>query len=243
MTALLILLAALLLPSGAAFAFSFEPIIRDFTPSGPGTVQNFRLHNDGDENIAVRIRIFTRDMDEEGKEELLPAEGLFLIYPSQVVLRPRTVQTLKVQWRGPANVDTEQCFRILVEQMAVNFEESSAAKSHIRIMFRYLGALYVVPPRAGHEVILESSRPADNGNGLELVFYNRGNSHVILGDMTISVKRKDTAEALLVFSPEDLPEINGQNILPLRRRRFFLPLPETHLRDDTLVSFDFDPIR
>jgi fimbrial chaperone protein len=185
-------------------------------------------------------------MDESGKEDLRPADELFLVYPSQVVLRPRTVQTLKVQWRGPPVIDTEQCFRILVEQMAVNFTETSRTGSRIQIIFRYLGALYVVPPEASHDVVIESVKSAEDsrGNkGMELVFNNRGNSHVIMSDISITVKIPDTSEEPLVLSAEKLPEISGQNLLPLRRRRFFLPLPEKFVRDDILVSFDFDPVR
>lgn len=242
----LIFLAVLLLSAVTAFAFNFEPITQDFTSSGPDTIRNFTLHNDRDENVAVRIQVFSRGMDQNGEEELVPADKLFLVYPSQIVLRPHTNQTLKVQWRGPSVVDVEQSYRILVEQMAVNFAEDLWRGSNIRIMFRYLGSLYVVPPQADHEVVLESYKPASNdkgAKGLELVFHNKGKSHVILGDISITMKGEDLSEEPLILSPEDLAEINNQNLLAQNRRRFFLPLPDKYARDSTRISFNFDPIR
>ena len=238
----------LLLGSGAAFAFTLTPIVRDFTPSGPGTVQSFRLENEGSENVALRIRILTREMDEYGKEKLLPAEGLFLIYPPQVVLKPRSFQTLKVQWRGPAAVDTELSYRLLVEQMPVNFDDQTTPGGRIRIMFRYLGALYVVPPRPRPDVTLESSSPLVNDKGekgRELVFRNSGNAHVLLGDLEISLRAADAPadSPPLVVSGDELKGINGENILAGRRRRYFLPLPEEYLRGDARISFTFTPIR
>ena len=237
----------LLLGSGAAFAFTLKPIKQDFTPSGPGATQSFQLENDGNENVALRIRIFVREMDEYGKEELLPAEGLFPIYPPQIVLKPKSSQILKIQWRGPSRLDTELAYRLLVEQMPVNFEEQTAPGGRIRILLRYMGALYIVPPRLRPDVVLDSFSPSINDKGekgLELVFHNRGNAHAILGDLELSLKTGGGSdEEALVMKSEELKGINGENVLVGKRRRFFLALPEKYAQDDTRIAFTFKPLR
>jgi fimbrial chaperone protein len=242
----IVLLAVMLFQGLAASAFTFEPITQDFTPSGPGAVRNFRLENEGGENVPIRIRVFTREVDEYGKETNLPADGLFVVYPSQVVLKPRSVQNIRVQWKGPSSVETERAFRILVEQMPVDFSGQPAAGSQIRIMFRYLGALYVVPPKPRHEVVLESLIPGTDSEGksvLNLVFRNRGNAHIILGDLKLSLRRDDLSEQPLVFSPDSLPGISVENILSGNARRFVLPVPERYAHAATKLSFTFDPVR
>ncbi len=237
----------LLFGSGAAFAFTLKPVKQDFTPSGPGTIQSFQLENDGNENVALRIKIFVREMDEHGKEELLPAEGLFLIYPPQIVLKPKSSQTLKIQWRGQSRVDTELAYRLLVEQLPVNFQEDTTPGGKIRILVRYMGALYVVPSRLKHDVVLESSAPAVNDKGekgVEVVFHNRGNAHTLLGELEIKASLPDAMSGEpLTLKSDELRGISGENVLPGKKRRFFLPLPEKYVRDDVRIDFDFKPLR
>ncbi len=238
---------ALLLRSGALFAFGFEPISRDFEPSGPESVQTFRLENEGDKNIAIRLRILTRDMDEYGKETYGPADGKFLVYPSQVVLKPKAVQSVKVQWKGEAEPEREACFRILAEQVPVNFADDTASGSRIQILFRYLGAIYVLPKGAEPDIVLESNRPATGPSGekgLELVFLNKGRAHAILGNLSVILSAGNPSEAVTLTVPDRmLKGITGENVLPEKRRRFFLAVPEPFSHDDTRVSFRFDPIR
>jgi fimbrial chaperone protein len=245
--------AALLLAVAAAplGAFSFSPIAQDFTPSGPGSVQSFRLENEGTEPVAVRISMRSRQSDPDGKETNAPADGLFVVYPSRAVLAPGSAQAVRVQWKGPATLEAEQCYRILVEQLPVDFGSQEKQKASIRVLFRYLGAVYIVPAGAAPDVVLASSAPGVDPSGkpgLGLVFANRGTAHVILGEMSITVTAGRSPDSpSLVFGPRDLAGISGENILPLASRRHFLPLPEGFAagvsKDDLRVSFTFDPVR
>jgi fimbrial chaperone protein len=245
MCALVMGLVFSLLPG---YSFSFEPISRDFAPSGPGSIQSFKLVNDDAEQIAVRIRILHREADEWGKERLTPADDLFTVYPSQIVVKPKSVQAVRIQWKGGADFDTERCFRILVEQLPVNFSDRrDAAGGNIRIMFRYLGALYILPPGAEPDIVLEAALPAEDAKGstmLELAFRNRGKAHAILGELSLSLSdpAMPAAEPLKLDSSR-LAGISGENILPGRLRRFVLPVPEGYWKSGLNVVFAFEPVR
>jgi fimbrial chaperone protein len=245
--------AALLLAVAAApvGAFSFSPIAQDFAPAGPGSVQSFRLENEGAEPVAVRISMLSRQVDPQGRESNSPADSLFVVYPSRAVLAPNSAQAVRVQWKGPADIDAEQCFRILVEQLPVDFGGQEKQKGSIRVLFRYLGAVYIVPKTAAPDVVLEASEPAldpAGRRGLALVFANRGTAHVILGELTVTVTAGQSADSpRLVVDPQDLAGLAGENLLPRSSRRHFLALPEGFApgasKDDLRVSFTFEPIR
>lgn len=245
--------AALLLAVAAAplGAFSFSPIAQDFAPAGAGSIQTFRLENEGAEPVAVRISMLSRQMDAQGKESNTPADSFFVVYPSRAVLAPNSVQSVRVQWKGPADLDAEQCFRILVEQLPVDFGSQEKQKGSIRVLFRYLGAVYIVPKAASHDVVLESSDPALDSSGrrgLALVLANRGTAHVILGELAVTVSAGQSPDSpKLVVGPQDLAGLAGENLLPGSSRRHFLALPEGFAagasKDDLRVSFTFEPIR
>jgi fimbrial chaperone protein len=131
-------IAALLLLCGASAlsAFSFEPITRDFSPSGKDSIRTFRLANSASDTIMIRIRILTREVDSDGREVNDPADSLFTIYPSRVVLAPHSLQAVKVQWKGPPDLQVERCFRILAEQLPVRSAEEHRQGGNIRVMFR-----------------------------------------------------------------------------------------------------------
>ena len=214
--------AAILLLS----AFTLEPITADFAPTGSSSVQTFRITNPSPQTIAIRIRILTRTMDAEGREQNEPADGLFVVYPSRVTLGGGGMQLVRVQWKGDPAPTQELSFRLLVEQLPVTFEEAAGKGGAIRILTRYIGSLYVVPPHAEPDVVLEQyefTTDTAGRRGVQLLFYNRGTAHVLLNDLVIELSYKDRK---LTFEGEILTGINGENILAGARRKFFLPLGE-----------------
>ncbi len=241
----LLLAAALLLSAGSpVYPFGFEPITQDFAPAGPGTIQAFTLSNTGPETVAVRISMLTREMEPDGSEKREPADSLFLVYPSRAVLAPNSVQAIKVQWKGPSDVAVEQSYRILAEQVPVDFGGARKQGGSIKVMFRYMGAVYVVPKGAKQDVVLDSSAPgADSaGNkGLVLVFRNRGTAHALLGDLRLVVSAKN-GSAKREFAGAELAGISGENVLAGHSRRFFLPLPDELQGGELDVAFRFEPL-
>lgn len=220
----------------ALAAFSFEPISMSLSPEGRGATGSFLLRNEGEEPVALRISLFERTMDLNGDETRVPADDLFVIYPSRIVLEPQSVQSLRVKWNGGAGLTRERSFRILVEQLAVDFGREEEQTSGLQIMFRYLGAIYVTPPGAVSDLVIESAvRTGDDR--LEMVFHNRGNTHLIITDMALRfTETVNDGTATSVISVEELAGVEGENILAGARRRFFVSLPRGMKGDDIHVE-------
>ncbi len=228
----------------ALSAFTFEPITKEFSPSGKDSIRTFKLVNGGSDTIMIRIRILTREIDVDGQEKNDPADSLFAVYPARVVLAPRSLQAVKVQWRGPSDLQVERCFRILAEQLPVASKETLKQGANIRVMFRYLGAIYIVPKGAKPDVVIESKRcvtDSEGKRGLEILFCNQGNAHTLLNDLQITVSQG--AAASKVYGPDELAGINGENILPGLKRRTVVPLPVELQGDNLDVAFRFESVR
>lgn len=145
---------------GALFAFSFSPITQEFSVTGKKSSHIFTIGNDSlSERIAVKISIFEREMDEEGNETLTPCDGDFLIYPSQSILAPGESRSVRVKWQGGRIGDRELNYRILAEQLPVEFREDEKHEDGggIRFTYRYEGSLYVVPEGGGEAHVELSS--------------------------------------------------------------------------------------
>jgi fimbrial chaperone protein len=230
-----------------AHSFTFEPITRDFAPSGRDSIQTFKITNNGPESIAVRVAMLSRLMDENGRETYAPADALFVTYPSRVVLEPNGVQAVRIQWKGPSEISSELCFRILAEQLPVDFGGEKAQGGSIKVLFRYLGAVYILPAGVSPDVAFVSARPAVNeegAKGIELVLENRGTAHTLLNDLEITLTAKGGQPlAPKKIGPEDLSGINGENMLPGAKRRFFLAVPEELRREDLDVAIRFEASR
>jgi len=232
------------------WSFSFEPISRSFSPAGRGATQTFRLKNDDNNFIAVRIKMLTRSTTPDGEEQNNPADELFTVYPREVVLQPNSNQTVRIKWNGPSDMRKELCYRVLVEQMPVDFQASTNEvsnaneKSSLKIIFRYLGAIYITPEGAAPEVVLErhsiDSDPI-NGRRLHLTLHNRGTRHTILHNLTLRISsQKDHGSNVHLVESDQLKGVTGENLLPGARRSFVIPVPSTVEGEELQVEFDYD---
>jgi len=232
------------------WSFSFEPISRSFSPAGRGATQTFHLKNDDNNFIAVRIKMLTRSTTPDGDEKNKPADELFTVYPREVVLQPNSNQTVRIKWNGPSDIRKELCYRVLVEQMPVDFKTStheannSNEKSSLKIIFRYLGAIYITPEGAAPEVVLErhsiDSDPI-NGRRLHLTLHNRGTRHTILHNLTLRISsQKDHGSNVHLVESDQLKGVTGENLLPGARRSFVIPVPSTIEGEELQVEIDYD---
>ncbi len=218
------LVAAFCSIAAAVSAFTFEPMSVSFDASGPGAVRTFRVKNDGKERIPVRVRMLTRETAEDGAELNVPVpEGLFVVFPSRFVLEPGVSRALKVQWKGPAEIGTERSFRIVAEQVPVEFQERQG--SGISLLFKYVGAVYVcgagTAPASIEVVSARGAGREGRGRGVELRVRNAGGTHSILLDCSVSLSAG--AGAPVALPRESLAELEGSNILAGSERVFFLP--------------------
>ncbi len=177
----LIWTVVLTIPAFNAGAFQLTPMKIELTSQGPRRSTSLTIENTTPEAIAVQVRVLTREVLPDGSERNEPMEGLFRVYPSQIIVRPGATQVLRLQYAGPPEIDVEQAYRLEARQLPIDVDNPDGeTATGVRIVLRYLATLYVAPPDA--EVRLHASvRNVDiAAHSGELVISNRGTAHADL---------------------------------------------------------------
>jgi len=215
--ALLALLVLSFVAAGLS-AFTLAPISITVAPSGPGSIATFRVKSEDAGRIAIKFSVMTRDSSPDGTETDNPAGDSFLVYPSRMVVEPGSQAVVKVQWRGPAKIDAERCFRFLAEQVPIDAGDQT--NSSIKVMFRYIASLYVGTPSFSPdlEVKVVGAKRDDGSTGYFVEITNEGTRHVVALNPTLTLDGGAT-----VLSSADLGKLAGANYLPGHSLRVFVP--------------------
>lgn len=225
-----------------ANAFRFTPFRAMFQPSGSGASRLFTVENNTDVPASVQIGIVTRDVDIDGHEKNFSAEEDFMIYPAQIVLKPRTSRSVRVQWVGDPNIKEEKAYRIIAEQLPVNLDKNSLKGGKIHLLVSYHGAIFVTPKTLAHNVTLDFSGVTKDATGkkvLEFVLHNRGARHAMLRNLKLHIK-DDKSDTVTLAGKDQLPHVTGETILAGHRRQFMIPFPEKLNGTVTRIDFTFD---
>lgn len=232
-----LILTAALLTSGAVFGFGFsiQPITQEFRPAGSDSSQVFQLHNPEDRPIAVEFSMLTRELQADGTEIREPADELFTIFPARVILEPDERRSIRVRWQGSPDIEQEQAFRLLAEQLPVDFDESGDEVDGgvINIMFRYLAAVYITP--AGAEADIQADIDRQEDGVVQVRISNRGTTHRILEDLSLSLELADGTTT--DYPPESLEGLAQHNLLAGAARVYPLQLPDGTAAEAEDVTF------
>lgn len=225
--------------------FNFTPITQDFEPKGVHSTKLFYVKNGGNEPIAVQITVAKRENDINGvetRDENLGEENFF-VYPPQMVIPPRREQVIRVQWLGEPEVEIEQAYRIIVEEVPVNLKaktpemskDSEEVVTGVDFIFTYEGALYVAHKEFEPDVVLISSKYlSENGaEYLEIIFENQGKRHLVMQDLE-GVAFTSLGEEVKI--PKEAFK-GSPNILAGQKRRYLIPWPEGLRKGE--VNFDY----
>jgi fimbrial chaperone protein len=204
----------------AAQAISFTPIEVDFSPAGRATTQVFRLENTNTEPAAVEISVKSRQMARNGEDVLGEADEQFSIFPAQVVLQPGQAQTIRVQYTGPASIDTERPFRLIAEQLPIDVGQAPQNGGRMRLLVKYVASVYVVPQNVKAVLSVQDVQAATDSQGqwLDVTVLNEGGTRKILRDARL-VLGGTTLEGAAVKG------LAGENILAKTTRTFRIPAP------------------
>jgi len=216
-----IVIYALIAAMGVS-AFSFSPMTVSIGTSGADAVITYKVTNESDKQTAVSIKVLTRTIDAQGVETNESADKLFLVFPSRIVLKPNSSQNIKVQYRGNAKVPAELSFRVVAEQLPVDF--SKATNSGVNILLTYVAALYVTPKNAAPNLVLAEAVGVkkDGKQGLQIKVKNTGTAHALVSNPKITINQGGGAAAV-EFSGEAASGIDGQNLLANSERIIFVP--------------------
>lgn len=228
-TAAIFLLISTISP---ALAFKLDPISRVFAPAGTGATQSYQIINDTSEQIAVELSMVKRTISIDGKESTEKADDDFLVYPSQIILPQQGVQSVRVTWLGNPNPEKELTYRIVAEQLPINLKkpEPSApetAQGAVKVMFRYMGSVYIRPKNAQTKVVLNSinhEKGKDGNDLLVITFDNQGTRRAVLSELNLNLTSEKGSQINL--KPEELQGVNNGVILAGNQRRFSIPWPK-----------------
>lgn len=210
--------------------FVFSPISAYLEPAGKAGFTTFTAANRTDSAIAVRVRMLTREIAEDGTERNEPVgKELFTVYPGQLVLEPGQERSVRVSWKEPETVERELAFRVLAEQLPVDFtgedDSKTVNRASIDIRLKYLGTVYVLPKNGKAQI--QAGIVGRDGVQADLVLENTGTAHAILKNLRVVVSAgTDQDWAGYQLGSKDLSALAGANMLAGGRRVAAITLPE-----------------
>ncbi len=208
-------------------ALELTPI--EITLEGTGTKAQgtFQVVNTEPQPVAIQARVFLREHDLDGHEKRTPSAE-FSVYPPQMRLEPKQSRALKITWRGSQNLPSEKSFRLIVEQLPVEFNKVKINQGlQLQFLMKFVASVYV-GPAIGRPVVTVESAILKPGSGsqdqIELILHNEGKRHVILQRIQMLEAKSLLPAKDLEWPAEILAPLEGQNILAGNRRRFILPV-------------------
>ena len=199
-----------------ANALQMEPLSLVLKPAGGGANQIFSVINESSKPIAVQFSMTTRQ--QRGAEEIrVPADEQFMIYPPQTIIPPKTAQKVRVQWLGDTNLQQEQAFRLIAEQVHVALDKEPTG---VTMLMKLVGALYVQPSKTQSNVRVDAIRPV--GNKLSVTVANTGTRHQILDKAILSLKN---GNQVISLKGNQLLGMEGKNVLAKSTQQFLINKP------------------
>jgi fimbrial chaperone protein len=193
------------------------------------------LENDSSQPIAIQMSVNKRLMDRSGKEEMPEELEQLQIFPNQLIIPPFEKKSVKVTWIGKSGKENsnekniEKAFRIIAEQLPIDLEkEKKRKRGNVKILLRYVGALYVDLGKTQSEVQLKKFTTTKKE--LNFIIENKGSKHQVLSNLKLVFIKKGNPD--IQIDSKDLKNFAGENILAQSERDFIL------LKDKKLESID-----
>ena len=171
-------------------------------------------------------------------------KSVFSLFPASVVLEPGQSRAVRLSWRGSAKVERELAYRILAEQVPVDFAAPAAEgrtdQVNIDIFLRYLGAVYVKPAGAAPDIAAAVERTGDPGR-VNLVVENRGTGHVVLKNLRVALSGSGTGgSAAYEVGQDQLAALSNANMLAGSRRVHPVTLPPDFPEGPLSADIEFE---
>ena len=220
------------------YAFKFSPMSTSIETKSGNNSTLFYLENDSDQPIAVSVSVMTREMDLKGVESNNKINQEMTVYPSQLIIPGNEKRSTKVSWVGKDIPTKELAYRLVAEQLPIDLDTSVKKKAAIKVLLRYVAALYVAPESFSSEVSLKKFEVTSKS--VSFVIQNTGKKHQILSNLVLKISGKKELE----ISGDELKGMSGENILALSERVFIFPrtgkFGEVLQSDKIKINFDND---
>lgn len=228
-----------LLISLNSYAFKFSPMSASIGINSNKNSALFYLENDSDHPIAVQVSLAQRAMDLNGVESNPKISGELILYPSQLIIPANEKRSVKVSWSGKDIPTKELAYRLIAEQLPIELEKNKNKKASIKVLLRYIAALYVNGDDYSSVISIDGVKTADKKVSIQMA--NSGKKHQVLTNLNLKFIN---GKKEILFLPEDLKGMSGENILAESKRIFTFPLTGkfsgVSANDKVKISFDKD---
>ncbi len=220
------------------YAFKFSPMSTSIGVKEKANSTLFYLENDSDQPIAVTTTLLKRAMNKEGVETNEKIGDELTLYPSQLIIPANEKRSVKVTWVGKTIPKSELAYRLVAEQLPIDIEKNKKQNASIKVLLRYVAALYIMPEDFSSDVSLKKLDVDDKN--VSFTVANAGKKHQVLSNLEMKITGKKTIE----LNSEELKTMSGENVLAESERVFRFPkngkFKEIQPTDKVKISFEKD---
>ncbi len=198
-------------------SFSFSPMSQSIDLSGGQKQALYLVENPTDTPMAVEISLRERVQKIDGTEDQ-PVSKDLAAFPPQMIVPPKEKRTVRVSWVGQAP-KAERAYRVVAEQLPLEVDGKQRKGTGIKMLLKYVAALYVDPGDTAPKVLVEK---IEAGKELVLTIVNQGNRHAPLTAARLTLEGKGRTVTL---KGEELKGLLGENVLAGSTRVFRVPMP------------------
>lgn len=200
-----------------AYAFKFSPMSTSIDLDDKKKSTQFYLENDTNQPIAIVVKAMTREMDQKGTEVNKDVKDEISVYPNQMIIPPNEKRSVKVSWLGKDSLEKEGAYRLVAEQLPIELEKGKKDKANIKVLLRYVAALYINNSKTSPKIELKKIEQTDKN----VLFFveNLGTRHQVLFNASLYVQNEKGKKEMTIQA-SDLKGLSGENILAGKTRVF-----------------------
>ena len=184
-------------------ALRVSPFVYDFDPTNDAQSEEnsgvekkkefvYNITNKANQSIAFDIVVYRRYTDKNGTEKLVPDSDAFLVFPSQLIIKPHEERCVKLRWVGnkdfEKNPHQEQAFRVAIKQYRINLNPFKKEKkgSSVEFNLQVNTSLYMTPGKS--KSLAKVIKIEKFSNGLSRVYVrNDGNRRITYGMISAEI--------------------------------------------------------
>ena len=218
MRSIALLALAFALPQVSFGGYEVTPMRMTLVPSQGQRGTSISVNNTDSQPLQVEIRVLRRSVEEDGTQNLHPADEDFTVFPPQVEILGGKSQSVRFQYIGPPIDDTSAAYVVQVVELPI----AAPGFSGVRFTYNFGVAVYLDPPRATDKMRVVTAERYDNG--IRLRIRNDGTRFGV-----VSLKRivLETGGKKVELTPELLGvRIANPLVAPRSDRIFDIATPE-----------------
>lgn len=174
--------------NGIGASFNVNPI--GFKLTAERSSGLLQIRNTGD--APVRLQVSAVDWLTDGRQEILQDTNAILLNPPIFSIAPGQIQFLRFGLREPARSDTEQAYRLLVEEVPPGGPQGPGLMTLLRVSI----PVFIAPQETQEKLTWQIRR---GETGLVLAAVNEGNVHGKI--IQIRLNNPDLDEGLHIRTP------------------------------------------